>query len=376
MIYRGVSVARQVLEFGSVQSVLDSLSLRQARVLREMLRLGSFTVSEVVSAAGEDERYVQNLLCDGDGALNKLAAFSPVRNVKQRGPGAPPKVWAVNPERQDEILGLLGPHYQTFEVERRVNQAQPEPADFEEFVYRFVRPNSRSEGASGRPVETTISIQKTGESVEFCAPQIQPKSDDRDEQDTIPWESSSIVDGLTAICQIRPDSSEGVTAVVNYRDGEMHFVFLRRGSPALFSIGQLPENRGLDMSSKATGLSIESRHLFLSQLQAASQLYRASSANEEIDKILITGNLRAPLEICNLVSTVMKVDCEFLDPFDSFAFSSKSIKQRQSRNAIMNCVPEIGYAFKKWQFARQNESVGPKAQQQFSRSSSVAPKAH
>ena len=352
----------------SAQAIVDSLSLRQAKVLLEMLKLGSFAVADIASSTGEGEHYIQNLICDSDGAIKKLHLLSPVSNVKRTGPGAPAKVWAIALEKQDEVLSLLAPHSQSFEAERRVNRpvsepaaAVSEPGDTEEFVYRFVRHHAKSPISSESRVGTTISIQTTDGGVEFCAPQIHQVADIAGERDAILVDSTSIANGLAAICQMRPGSRKGVTAVVNYRDGEAHFVFLRKGIPMLSSVGQLQEGRKSGLSGRAPELSAENQHLILAQLQAAIHLYRTSTANEEINEILITGNLRAPSEICNLISNVMHVRCEFLDPFESFTFSAKSIKQQQSRNAIMNCVPEIGYAFKQlqkqWQFDRRNDAL-------------------
>jgi hypothetical protein len=336
----------------SARQIVSSLSLRQARVLLEMFKLGSFTASEVAAATGESERYIQNMICDADGVLKRLRLLVPVSKVKEMRAGAPAKVWALDVEKQDDVLQYLSPHMEDFETERQTHPAAVSgQGASEKFVYRFYRqdpdsPNSSDANSFG----TTISIQTEGESVAFSAPELHPISEISCARDAILVDSTKIANGLAAICKIRPNCIKGVTAVVNFRVGEANFVFLRKGIPILFSSAQLHEDRRPASKSKTSDLSIENQHLVLAQLQAAMQLYRTSNANEEIDEILITGSLRAPSQVCKLISSVLHIPCTFLDPTESFAFSPNSMNRSKSRDLIMNYVPEIGYAFKMWQF--------------------------
>lgn len=344
----------------STRQLVDSVSLRQAKVLREMLKLGSFTSSEIAVATGESDRYIQNMISDADGVLKRLRLLVAVSKVKESRVGAPTKVWAVDPEKQDEVLKCLTPHMEDFETERQASPvAVSERGISEKFVYRFYRRDPDSPDSSdANSFGTTISIQTDGESVSFCAPEMHPISEISGAHDAIFVDSTKIANGLAAICQIRPNSSQGVTAIVNFRVGEANFVFLRKGVPTLFSSAQLLEDRRFASKSKISDLGVENQQLVLAQLQAAMQLYRTSNANEAINEILITGNLRAPSEVCKLISRVLHVPCTFLDPTESFAFSPKCVNPSKSRSLIMNYVPEIGYAFKMWQFDQQSDPLG------------------
>jgi len=340
------------------QQTANALSLRQARVLREMLRLGSFTAAEIASATDEGERYVQNLICDSDGVLKRMNLVVPVRTVKQRRAGAPVKVWAIDPDKQDQVLAFLA-DYRTAEV--GIGNAEASDSqdlvNSDEFVYRFVCQDSNwlhyptvGKAAFG----ATISIHKRGESFEFSAPEIQPISEVAEGPNTIFIDSNKIASGLAAICQMRPAAGEDATAMVNVRGGEAHVVFVHKGLMTLFNQAQL-QNRTFNPTEKAAALTDGNRHKIVNQLAAAVQLYRTSHANQNLGEILVTGD--APTEMCDVISDVLQVRCTFLDLTESFAFSEEAVNRAKSRKAIMNFVPEIGYAFKRWLSDSQNQSI-------------------
>ena len=214
------------------------ISLRQARAIREMLKLGSFTSLQIANATNEDERYIQNLICDETSILKRLNFLIPVESVKLGRAGAPAKVWAIAPEKQEEILERLSTHYGDLENERRA-KVRPE-----ESTYMFVCRTPQVPGETDqRAYSATISIQKKGDSVEVCAPVIDTLADSTAAQGTaILVDTGKIAAGLAALCQTRATSGQNVTAVVNLRAGEAHFVFLGKASLSCFSLRSFSTN--------------------------------------------------------------------------------------------------------------------------------------
>jgi len=328
-----------------------SLSLRQAKVLIEMLRMGSFTVAEIASETRENERYIQNLICDENAAFKRYGLLIPVQNVKHGRVGAPPKVWAIDPDKQREILQRLEPYYEALE-----EQTAPRYSADTESVYRFLCfPTEQVEGTKRSAYSATISIQRRAGSVEVCTPVINRLSEIPDREDLIVVDPGKIASGLAALYQTRPNYGKNITAILNFRGGEAHFVFLRRGVLKSFSSTRL-EAEDSKSSNRPVSLSIANQYLILTQLQAAINLHRAAFANENINEILVTGNLRSPSAICNIISRAVNIPCMFLDPTEALAFSSECSTQPYSRHLIMNCVPEIGYAFKEWLAEGQHKS--------------------
>ena len=323
------------------------ITLRQARVIREMLRLGSFTVSQIAANTNEPEHYVQNLIGDPSAVLKRLDLLIPVEGVKlgATGPGAPPKVWVVNPERQEEIIQRLGPYYDEFNKERQ-SLLRPE-----ESVYTFL-PSEPLEDPS-QAYSATISIQRKGDTVQVCTPIIEKiEGEISSMKDGIILDRGKIANGLAALCQTRKGQGNFITAIINFKPQEAQFVFLRRGKPESFFTTRL-QTEGMSSWEVAPKLNVSNQYLVLNQLKSAVDLHEMSHAGEKVDEILITGNLRSPGAVCKIIGAALRMHCEFLDPTEYLAFSADS--SSIARNRILNCVPEIGYAFRRWSAEQQGE---------------------
>jgi len=73
-------------------------SPRDAKIMREMLRLGSFTVSEIVALTGESEQFI-NIY---------LLLYGTEVEYRYLVPVSGSDAWAVAPDKQEEILKRLG----------------------------------------------------------------------------------------------------------------------------------------------------------------------------------------------------------------------------------------------------------------------------
>jgi hypothetical protein len=289
---------------GSPPGVFQNMqSLKQARVLRAMLHLGSFTAKEIAESVGEPDKYIWNLINEWKGKW--LEEREPLRLGRV---GAPEKVLFIKPEVEEAILNELSPVYE--------EDLKKHPA-----TYRFVETGDSNETAYGE-----VQIVGSGriQVREYCSAPTHLAG----HINCVVLDSSRVAYGLAAAFRRTHAETREPVAIINVRDKVTHLAIVENGQ-VQFSMAC---RQGLD---KSGGWAVN---------RLGEPIHAFEHSNEtKVSRVYLTGNLEHLKSIRSAIKEILSVDCSVFDPTKGVKIDAPA-EPRTGEITGVKWAAEIGYA--------------------------------
>jgi hypothetical protein len=292
------------------------LNLRQAKVLRAMLHLGSFTASEIVRNLGEDARYVANLVSKWKGL------WLEERRLLKLGKVGPPEAeLCIKPEHEQQLLAELEPVYR--EQEKIM---MPE-------VFRFVGPATSSPELCK---EVEVRVLEHRKVVLSEHETISGMADDGERGNIVTLGSADVASGLAKIFKLARGEIKKPVAIVNMREALSHVVVVEDGK----TLGDFSCDFSFAPSLKPTPRRLRLLHI-VEQIELAVSTIETLT-NKRIEDIFLTGNIAGFRALKSLVKTKLGRDCEIFDPGQGVTVQTKGSLNKDT--ASVGWSAEICYA--------------------------------
>jgi hypothetical protein len=296
-----------------------TLNVRQAKILRKMLHLGTFTVNEIVSDVEEDPAYVANLITKWKGR------WIEERKLRKAGKvGAPPMELFVKAECERQLLEALEPLY--LDQERRLS---PE-------VYQFV-------DYAGSPQNTYREVKVLQQGIFVLSERNAAIDADLvscDRAKFVELDSVNVASGLATVFKAAHDKNRKPVAIVNVRDNIVHLAVVENGKTscsACYEPRQRVHGKLLDFAVR------HSLQPMVDHLGLAINTFE-KLRGKHIQEVFLTGDAPDFEIIQNAVRSTLSRDCSIFDP--AIALSIEVEGDNDAGMSGVSCAAEIGYVMR------------------------------